>query len=239
MTHRSTSRPRLPRQRSRRSAWLAWYRTSPRPRICSSPRDVQLAEKKTDLDRYIYLINLLDHDERSSTGLSCRTHRASTDRVRSTIGEACLKSATSTARRAACIFRSRGAASEGHLEELAQADVRSSASLTAPDSRLGDLAQMAWPFRSASLQLYTAAAGVPAAVPVRCFDAGTNTSSTCTIHCILACVDTPPTRNYIFSSTSSLGSPAGIPKWLHPLRGLDGDGRCASAPALPRQVLRL
>lgn len=34
---------------------------------------MQLGQKTTDLERYIYLINLLDHNEHSFIGPSCRT----------------------------------------------------------------------------------------------------------------------------------------------------------------------
>jgi malic enzyme len=72
---------------------------------------LQLAVKNTDLDRYIYLINLLDHDET----LFCRTIMSAPSRFLPivydpTIGEDASSSATSIARRVACIFRSRAAA---------------------------------------------------------------------------------------------------------------------------------
>jgi len=37
---------------------------------------MQLSKKDTDLDRYIYLMNLLDHDETLFYATSCRTRRA-------------------------------------------------------------------------------------------------------------------------------------------------------------------
>jgi hypothetical protein len=37
----------------------------------------QLGHKSTDLDRYIYLVNLLDNTKRSSIAPSCRNRRAS------------------------------------------------------------------------------------------------------------------------------------------------------------------
>ena len=68
----------------------------------------QLGHKTTDLDRYIYLVNLLDNDET----LFYRTVMSDPARFLPivydpTIAEACLKSATSTAGRVACTCRSR------------------------------------------------------------------------------------------------------------------------------------
>ena len=67
----------------------------------------QLAHKTNDLDRYIYLVGLLDHNET----LFYRT--AMSDPARflpivydPTVGEACRSSATSSGGRAACISRS-------------------------------------------------------------------------------------------------------------------------------------
>ena len=71
---------------------------------------MQLGHKTTDLDRYIYLVNLLDHNETlfyrtvmSDPTLSCRssTTRQSVKRASS--------SATSIGERAACICRSHAA----------------------------------------------------------------------------------------------------------------------------------
>jgi malate dehydrogenase (oxaloacetate-decarboxylating)(NADP+) len=72
---------------------------------------MQLGHKNTDLDRYIYLINLLDHNEtlfyRTVMSDPARFCRSFTTRPS---GKPASSSAIFTARRAACIYRSRGAA---------------------------------------------------------------------------------------------------------------------------------
>ena len=72
---------------------------------------MQLGHKNTDLDRYIYLMNLLDHD----ATLFYRTIMSDQARFLPivydpTSARRASSSATSIARRAACIFRSRAAA---------------------------------------------------------------------------------------------------------------------------------
>ena len=72
---------------------------------------LQLGQKNTDLDRYIYLINLLDHNET----LFYRTVMSDPARFLPivydpTIGEACLKFGHIYRQRAACISRSHAAA---------------------------------------------------------------------------------------------------------------------------------
>jgi malate dehydrogenase (oxaloacetate-decarboxylating)(NADP+) len=71
----------------------------------------QLGHKNTDLDRYIYLVNLLDHNET----LFYRTVMSDPARFLPivydpTMARPASSSATSTASRAACIFRSPAAA---------------------------------------------------------------------------------------------------------------------------------
>ena len=70
----------------------------------------QLGHKATDLDRYVYLVNLLDHDET----LFYRTIMSDPARFLPivydpTIGEPALSSATSSADHEACTCRSAGA----------------------------------------------------------------------------------------------------------------------------------
>ena len=138
----------------------------------------QLGNKNTDLDRYIYLMNLLDHNET----LFYRTIMS--DPVRflpivydPTIGEACLKFGN--------IFRSpRGMyvsiERRGHVKEILQnwpvKDVRV---ICVTDGGrilgLGDLGANGMGIPIGKLQLYTAAAGVPpeGLLPIY-LDAGTN-----------------------------------------------------------------
>ena len=138
----------------------------------------QLGNKPTDLERYIYLINLLDHDET----LFYRTIMSDPARFLPlvydpTIGEACLKFGH--------IYRSpRGMyltiTRRGHVKEVLR-------NWPVPDVRvicvtdagrilgLGDLGANGMPLPIGKLQLYTACAGVPPKplLPML-LDAGTN-----------------------------------------------------------------
>ena len=138
----------------------------------------QLGHKNTDLERYIYLMNLLDHDET----LFYRTLMSDPERFLPivydpTIGEACLKFGH--------IFRGpRGMylsiARRGHVKEILQnwpvKDVRV---ICVTDGGrilgLGDLGANGMGIPIGKLQLYTATAGVPPAglLPIY-LDAGTN-----------------------------------------------------------------
>jgi malate dehydrogenase (oxaloacetate-decarboxylating)(NADP+) len=138
----------------------------------------QLGHKATDLDRYIYLVNLLDHDET----LFYRTIMSDPARFLPivydpTIGEACLKFGH--------IFRGpRGMylsiSRRGHVKEVLRnwpvEDVRF---ICVTDGGrilgLGDLGANGMGIPIGKLQLYTAAAGVPpeGLIPMY-LDAGTN-----------------------------------------------------------------
>lgn len=139
---------------------------------------LQLSHKNTDLDRYIYLVNLLDHDET----LFYRTVMSDPSRFLPivydpTIGEACLKFGH--------IFRGpRGMylsiKRRGHVKEILRnwprKDVRF---ICVTDGGrilgLGDLGANGMGIPIGKLQLYTAAAGVPpqGLLPMY-LDAGTN-----------------------------------------------------------------
>jgi malate dehydrogenase (oxaloacetate-decarboxylating)(NADP+) len=138
----------------------------------------QLGRKATDLDRYIYLVNLLDHDET----LFYRTIMSDPTRFLPivydpTIGEACLKFGH--------IFRGpRGMylsiSGRGHVKDVLRnwpvEDVRF---ICVTDGGrilgLGDLGANGMGIPIGKLQLYTAAAGVPpeGLMPMY-LDAGTN-----------------------------------------------------------------
>jgi malate dehydrogenase (oxaloacetate-decarboxylating)(NADP+) len=138
----------------------------------------QLGHKATDLDRYIYLVNLLDHDET----LFYRTIMSDPTRFLPivydpTIGEACLKFGH--------IFRGpRGMylsiSRRGHVKDVLRnwpvEDVRF---ICVTDGGrilgLGDLGANGMGIPIGKLQLYTAAAGVPpeGLMPMY-LDAGTN-----------------------------------------------------------------
>jgi malate dehydrogenase (oxaloacetate-decarboxylating)(NADP+) len=138
----------------------------------------QLGHKTTDLDRYIYLMNLLDHDET----LFYRTIMSDPARFlpivyAPTVGEACLKFGH--------IFRgSRGMyvsiERRGQVKKILQnwpvKDVRV---ICVTDGGrilgLGDLGANGMGIPIGKLQLYTATAGVPPTglLPI-CLDAGTN-----------------------------------------------------------------
>jgi malate dehydrogenase (oxaloacetate-decarboxylating)(NADP+) len=139
---------------------------------------LQLSHKASDLDRYIYLVNLLDHDET----LFYRTLMSDPTRFLPivydpTIGEACLKFGH--------IFRGpRGMylsiKRRGHVKEILrnwpQKDVRF---ICVTDGGrilgLGDLGANGMGIPIGKLQLYTAAAAVPPQVLMPMYlDAGTN-----------------------------------------------------------------
>jgi malate dehydrogenase (oxaloacetate-decarboxylating)(NADP+) len=138
----------------------------------------QLGHKNTDLDRYIYLINLLDHDET----LFYRTIMSDPARFLPivydpTIGEACLKFGH--------IFRGpRGMylsiRRRGHVKDvLRNWPVKDVRFICVTDGGrilgLGDLGANGMGIPIGKLQLYTAAAGVPpeGLLPMY-LDAGTN-----------------------------------------------------------------
>jgi malate dehydrogenase (oxaloacetate-decarboxylating)(NADP+) len=139
---------------------------------------LQLAEKNTDLDRYIYLINLLDHDET----LFYRTIMSDPSRFLPivydpTIGEACLKFGH-IYRQARGMYLSitRRGKVKDILKNWPQADVRF---ICVTDGGrilgLGDLGANGMAIPIGKLQLYTAAAGVPPQYLLPMFlDAGTN-----------------------------------------------------------------
>src|SRR5262252_7098239 len=139
---------------------------------------MQLGHKNTDLDRYIYLTNLLDHNET----LFYRTVMADPARFLPivydpTIGEACLKFGH-IYRRARGLYLS--ITRKGHVKEVLRnwpaQDVRV---LCVTDGGrilgLGDLGANGMGIPIGKLQLYTACAGVPpqGLLPM-CLDAGTN-----------------------------------------------------------------
>src|ERR1700752_2281977 len=140
--------------------------------------NLQLAEKPTDLERYIYLINLLDHNET----LFYRTLMSDPARFLPivydpTIGEACLKFGH-IYRQARGMYLSitrRGKVKE-ILRNSPQKDVRF---ICVTDAGrilgLGDLGANGIGIPIGKLQLYTAAAGVPpqSLLPMY-LDAGTN-----------------------------------------------------------------
>ncbi|MFM7577568.1 MAG: NAD-dependent malic enzyme, partial [Microcystaceae cyanobacterium] len=139
---------------------------------------LQLSHKTTDLERYIYLVNLLDHDET----LFYRTLMSDPARFLPivydpTIGEACLKFGH--------IFRRpRGMylsiTRRGHVKEILQNwPVKDIRFICVTDGGrilgLGDLGANGMGIPIGKLQLYTATAGVPpqGLLPMY-LDAGTN-----------------------------------------------------------------
>jgi Malic enzyme len=139
---------------------------------------MQLGHKSTDLGRYIYLNNLLDHDETLFYKVVMSDPARFLPIIYDpTIGEACLKYGH--------IFRNSGGMYisirwRGHIKEILKnwpvKDVR--AICVTNGGRilgLGDLGANGVPIPIGKLQLYTSAAGVPpeALLPVY-LDAGTN-----------------------------------------------------------------
>ena len=139
---------------------------------------MQLSHKSTDLDRYIYLTNLLDHDET----LFYRT--VMSDPVRflpivydPTIGEACLKfSHIYRQTRGMYLSMTHRGKVKNILQNWSQKDVRF---ICVTDGGrilgLGDLGANGAPIPIGKLQLYTACAGVPPQYLMPMYlDAGTN-----------------------------------------------------------------
>lgn len=139
---------------------------------------MQLGHKNTDLDRYIYLVNLLDHDET----LFYRTIMSDPARFLPivydpTIGEACLKYGHiyRQPRGMYLSIERRGRVKE-ILKNWPQKDVRF---ICVTDGGrilgLGDLGANGMGIPIGKLQLYTAAAGVPPQYLLPMYlDAGTN-----------------------------------------------------------------
>ncbi len=139
---------------------------------------LQLAQKPTDLERYIYLMNLLDHDET----LFYRT--VMSDPVRflpivydPTIGEACLKFGHIYRQaRGMYLSMARRGKVKQVLQNWPQKDVRF---ICVTDGGrilgLGDLGANGMGIPIGKLQLYTACAGVPPQYLLPMYlDAGTN-----------------------------------------------------------------
>jgi malate dehydrogenase (oxaloacetate-decarboxylating)(NADP+) len=139
---------------------------------------LQLAGKNTDLDRYIYLVNLLDHDET----LFYRTIMSDPSRFvpivyDPTIGEACLKFGHIYRQtRGMYLSITRRGKVKDVLKNWPQTDVRF---ICVTDGGrilgLGDLGANGMGIPIGKLQLYTAAAGVPPQYLLPMYlDAGTN-----------------------------------------------------------------
>jgi len=139
---------------------------------------LQLAGKNTDLDRYIYLVNLLDHDET----LFYRTIMSDPSRFLPivydpTIGEACLKFGHIYRQtRGMYLSITRCGKVKDVLKNWPQTDVRF---ICVTDGGrilgLGDLGANGMGIPIGKLQLYTAAAGVPPQYLLPMYlDAGTN-----------------------------------------------------------------
>jgi malate dehydrogenase (oxaloacetate-decarboxylating)(NADP+) len=138
----------------------------------------QLAQKTTDLERYIYLINLLDHNET----LFYRTVMSDPARFLPivydpTIGEACLKFGHIYRQpRGMCLSMTRRGKVKDILKNWPQKDVRF---ICVTDGGrilgLGDLGANGAGIPIGKLQLYTACAGVPPQYLLPMYlDAGTN-----------------------------------------------------------------
>ena len=152
---------------------------------------MQLGHKNTDLERYIYLINLLDHNET----LFYRTVMSDPSRFLPivydpTIGEACLKFGHIYRQaRGMYLSMARRGKVKDILRNWPQKDVRF---ICVTDAGrilgLGDLGANGAGIPIGKLQLYTACAGVPPQYLLPMYlDAGTNNSSICTIPYTSAC----------------------------------------------------
>jgi malate dehydrogenase (oxaloacetate-decarboxylating)(NADP+) len=168
----------------------------------------QLGHKNTDLDRYIYLVNLLDHNET----LFYRTVMSDPARFLPivydpTIGEACLKFGH-IYRQARGMYLS--IARRGKVKEILKnwprEDIRF---ICVTDGGrilgLGDLGANGMGIPIGKLQLYTAAAGVPPQNLLPMYlDAGTNNEQYLNDPLYLGLRKTrPPTAEWFRSSMSS------------------------------------
>jgi malate dehydrogenase (oxaloacetate-decarboxylating)(NADP+) len=206
---------------------------------------MQLGKKDTDLDRYIYLTNLLDHDET----LFYRTVMSDPARFLPivydpTIGEACLKFGHIFRQpRGMYLSITRRGKVKDILRNWPQRDVRF---ICVTDGGrilgLGDLGANGMGIPIGKLQLYTAAAGVPPQYLLPMYlDAGTNNEQYLNDPLYLGLRKTRPAdgRAVLIRRRVRRGRTRGVSEVLHSLRGLDRGGCDPSAPALPRQVLCL
>jgi len=164
---------------------------------------LQLSQKNTDLDRYIYLVNLLDHNET----LFYRTVMSDPARFLPivydpTIGEACLKFGH-IYRQARGMYLS--IARRGHVKEILsnwpEKDLRF---ICVTDGNrilgLGDLGANGAPIPIGKLQLYTACAGVPPQYLLPMYlDAGTNNEQYLHDPLYLGMRKTRPTTEELYS----------------------------------------
>ena len=164
---------------------------------------LQLSHKTSDMDRYIYLVNLLDHDET----LFYRTLMSDPARFLPivydpTIGDACLKFGH--------IFRGpRGMylsiKRRGHVKEILrnwpQKDVRFICVTDGGRSLgLGDLGANGMGIPIGKLQLYTAAAAVPPQILMPMYlDAGTNNEQYLADPLYLGLREHRPSKDDLFS----------------------------------------
>ena len=205
----------------------------------------QLAHKTTDLDRYIYLVNLLDHDET----LFYRTIMSDPTRFMPivydpTIGEACLKFGH--------IFRGpRGMylsiTRRGQVKEvLRNWPVKDVRFICVTDGGrilgLGDLGANGMGIPIGKLQLYTAAAGVPpqGLLPMY-LDAGTNNEQYLRDPLYLGLRQTRPPTEELYSFVDEFVEAVQevFPKCCIHFEDWTGVGRGASAATVSRQILRL
>src|SRR3981081_3108391 len=164
---------------------------------------MQLGHKNTDLDRYIYLVNLLDHDET----LFYRTIMSDPARFLPivydpTIGEACLKFGH-IYRQARGMYLSitRRGKVKDILKNWPQKDVRF---ICVTDGGrilgLGDLGANGMGIPIGKVQLYTAAAGVPPQYLLPMYlDAGTNNEQYLNDPLYLGLRKTRPSTEELFS----------------------------------------
>lgn len=164
---------------------------------------MQLGHKSTDLDRYIYLVNLLDHDET----LFYRTIMSDPARFLPivydpTIGEACLKFGHIYRQtRGMYLSMSRRGAVKDVLKNWPQKDIRF---ICVTDGGrilgLGDLGANGAGIPIGKLQLYTACAGVPPQYLLPMYlDAGTNNEQYLHDPLYLGMRKTRPTTDELYS----------------------------------------
>ncbi len=206
----------------------------------------QLGHKSSDLDRYIYLIGLLDNNET----LFYRTLMSDPARFLPivydpTVGEACLKFGHILRRPRGMYLSIRH---KGRVKEILrnwpEKDVRFICATNGERILgLGDLGANGMGIPIGKLQLYTACAGVPPQVPAaRSRSTSAPTTRPCSPIRFTSASAQPACRRRVrdaFVEEFVTGRAGSVPALLHPFRGL-GRRRCrAAARALPRPRLLL
>ena len=198
---------------------------------------MQLGHKATDLDRYIYLVNLLDHNET----LFYRTVMSDPARFLPivydpTIGEACLKFGHIYRQtRGMYLSMNRRGKVKDVLKNWPQKDVRF---ICVTDGGrilgLGDLGANGAGIPIGKLQLYTACAGVPPQYLLPMYlDAGTNNEQYLHDPLYLGMRKTRPSTEELFVPAANAIASLGLVAFRRKQHDCDGGKRDGRDPVRP------